>query len=242
LTDQLTLPILKDLIPGGFGYGVDLMVEFEPQSIWYDSSLTMAAGALRSGIRTDYHAYAHSPDEIIEALSKFGLDTAKLEEADVLRILDSYSVQVGEKPRKSKAPSHYSVSLDLTDWKYGRREALGRGIDESHKRRLHIDDDASVMLRYNSEAKLLDVWRTKGRPYNKALELAMMIAMPTGVESSSFIGRYELLNDGIIDFKSVEKEGRMQQLVRVRMMRGRNYDTRWHRLGILDNGEVTLLD
>ena len=218
------------------------MVEFEPHSIWYDSSLAIVAGALRSGIRTDYHAYAHSPEEIIEDLAKFGLDIAKLEEADVLRILDSYSVQVGEKSRKSKAPSHYSESLDMTDWKYSRRDEIGGTVDQSHMRRVHIDDDTTVMLRYNSETKFLDMARTKGRPYWKALETAIIYAVPTGVASNSFYGQLELLNDGLIDFKSEEKEGRMQQLVRVRMMHRRSYDTRWRKLKLLDDGEVELSD
>ena len=240
--ERLALPILKDLIPDGFEYGTSLIVEYEPHSIWYESSLAIVANALRSGIRTDYHAYAHSPDEIIEDLAKFGLDIPKLEDEDFFRILDSYSIQIGASPRKSKAPRHYSESLDVTNWKYDRRDELGRELDETHKRRLHIDDDASVILRYNSEAKLLDMNRTKGRPYFKALELAMIVAVPLGVASSSFYAQYELMNDGIIEFRSEEEGGRMQQLVRVRKMRGKSYDTRWRKLKLLDNGEVELSD
>lgn len=242
MAGPLTLPILKDLIPGGFGYGVVLVVEFEPHSIWYESSLAIAANALRNGIRTDYHVYMHSPDEIIEDLGKFGLEITKLEEEDVFRILDSYSTQIGKKPRKSKAPVHYSESLDLTEWKYSRRDELGRGVDQSQKSRLHIDDDTTVMLRYNSETKFIDAVRTKGRPYWKALDLALINALATGIAPTSFYAQFELLCDGIIDFKSEEREGRIEHLARVRKIRGKNYDSRWHKLLLQDNGEVTLSD
>jgi KaiC/GvpD/RAD55 family RecA-like ATPase len=98
------------------------------------------------------------------------------------------------------------------------------------------------MLRYNSETKFVDVVRTRDVPYWKALDLAMINALATGNASTSFYAQYELLCDGIIDFKGEEREGRIEHLARVRKIRGRNYDSRWHKLLLQDNGEVTLSD
>ena len=61
----------------------------------------------------------------------------------------------------------------------------------------------------------------------------------SGITSESFYKQYVALCDGIIDFKTQEKEG-LEHLVRVRLMRGKNCDSRWHKLQILDNGEVRL--
>ncbi len=237
----LSLPILKDIIPDGFGYGTSLVVEFEPHSVWYEASLTIVSYALRNEIRTDYHTFMHPPDEIRADLAKFGLEMPKLEENDVFRILDSYTIQTGGKPQKSKAPSYYE-SVDMTDWKYARRDEMGKGTYEAHMKRLHVDDNTAILNQYNSETKIIDMVRTRARPYWKALDLAMVNALATGVASNTFYAQWELLCDGIIDFKSEEKEGRIEHLVRVRKMRGRNFDSRWHRLLMVDTGEVMLSD
>lgn len=238
----LKLSILRDLFSDGFDYGVPLIVEYQPHSLWYETTLTIAANALRNRIRTDYHTYMHSPVEVKTDLERLGLDTAKLEEEDLFRIVDSYSVQIGAKPYKGKASGLYTESMDVTNWKYGQRDEMGKGVDESHKRRLHIDDNTALLLQYNSEAKLLEMMRTRARPYWIALELAMINAAPTGVASSGFYGQLELLCDGIIDLKSEEKGDLMEHFIRIRKMRGRSFDSRWRKIKLLDNGEISLAD
>jgi KaiC/GvpD/RAD55 family RecA-like ATPase len=216
-----------------------LVVEFEPDSLWYEVSLTIIAYALGKEIRTDYHTFMHPPDEIREDLTKFGLEVPKLEENDVFRILDSYTIQTGGKPQRGKAPSYYE-SVDVTDWKYARRDEMAKGTYEAHMRRLHVDDNTAILNQYNSETKIIDLVRTRARPYWKALDLAMINALATRVASNTFYAQWELLCDGIIDLKSEEKETRIEQLVRVRKMRGRNFDSKWRRLLRSDTGEVAV--
>jgi KaiC/GvpD/RAD55 family RecA-like ATPase len=231
-----------ELMPDGFGYGISSVAEFEPHSIWYETSLTIVAHALRNGIRTDYHALMRSPDEVREDLARFGLDVAKLEEMDTFRILDTYTVQTGGKPQRGRAPSYYTQSADVTDWKYARRDEMGKGDFESHTKRLHADDNTAVLNQYNSETKIIDMVRSRARPYWKVLDLAIINALATGVASSTFYAQWELLCDGILDFKSEEREGRIAHLARVRKMRGKNFDSRWRRLKLSDNGEVTIAE
>ena len=117
MPNVLALPILSDLVPGGFRYGLNLVVEFEPHSLWYETSLTIAAYGLRSGLRTDYHTFQHIPSEVVEALARFGLDVQKLEEEGNLRILDTYTVTTGvgipEKPEIGRPPYQMQSALSL---------------------------------------------------------------------------------------------------------------------------------
>src|SRR5207248_11620889 len=89
------LAILEDLVPNGIRLGASYLVEFGPDSPWYDTSLTIAASGLRNGARTEYHTYMHPPHEVRESLTKLGLDVKGLERGDHLRILDTYDVMTG---------------------------------------------------------------------------------------------------------------------------------------------------
>ena len=42
--------------------------------------MTLAAEALKDGIRTDYHVFQHMPSELREAFTRFGLGVKQLEE------------------------------------------------------------------------------------------------------------------------------------------------------------------
>ena len=43
MPNPLALPFLNGLVKGGFEYGQLLLVVYEPDSLWYDASLTIAA-------------------------------------------------------------------------------------------------------------------------------------------------------------------------------------------------------
>ncbi len=241
----LTVPFLNELIEGPIEYGATLLVEFEPDSIWYETSITLAAHALMDGIRTDYHLFQHMPSEIVEALTKFGLDIKKLEEQNAFRILDSYTAQTGlgvaETSAKSRVP-YLSQSLKLSDWNIADMQRIKSGVPEEDKRRLHIDDNTGVLLQYNDEKAFIDSWRTRHRPHMKVQEIVLFNSLMKGAASDAFTKQFELLSDAIIDIKSQEKEGRIEHVLRVRAMRGRPYESRWRKLRLLSNGEVALAD
>lgn len=242
----LTLPFLKELVEGPLDYGTNLLVEFEPDSIWYETSLTLAAQALKDGVRTDYHLFQHMPSEVREAFTRFGLDVKQLEERDSLRMLDSYTVQTGlgaaETSEKSRVPRYLSQSLKLSDWSIADAQRIKSGVPQEDKKRLHIDDNTGVLLQYNDEKTVIDNWRTRSRPHTKVQEIILFNSLMKGAASDAFTKQFELLSDAIIDLKSQEKDGRIEHVLRVRAMRGRPYDSRWRRLHLLQTGEVALAD
>lgn len=243
MSGTITLPILNELVQGGIGYGSSLLIEFTPDSIWYETSLTLVAHALRDGIRADYHTFQHAPGEIRNALLRLGLGVNQLERQDALRIIDSYTVQTGlsvpEASGKSRVPRHYSESLKLPDWSIANAQRIKSGVPEEDKRRLHIDDNTGVLLQYNEEKVFIDNWRTRHRPHTQVQEVVLFNSLVAGVSSDAFTKQFESLSDGLIDFKTQETGGQIEHLFRVRTMRGRPHDSRWRKLRLLDNGEVT---
>lgn len=244
MSSVLSLPILSELIPGGFRYGLNLVVEFDPNSLWYETSLTIAAHAMRNGVRTDYHTFQHIPSEVVESLSRLGIDVRKLEQEGIFRILDTYTFTTGlgapVKPSVGRLP-YQAQSVKLADWSIDAAHDIKSPADipETEKTRLHIDDNTSVLLQYNSEKEMIDFWRTRFIALSRARENIMFHSLVAGVYSEAFYRQFESLCDGIIDFRSQELGGQIEHNVRVRAMRGRSFDSRWKQLR-LANGEVAL--
>ena len=244
MSTTLALPILEELLPGGFRYGSNLLVRFDPRSIWYETSLTIAAHAVKRSIRTEYHIFQHIPNEVREALTRLGLDVGKLEVERALRIIDSYTIQlkigVPEGTGTGGVDDAVTQSLKVSDYSIAMARKLKEGHAEQEKRGLHIDDNTGIILQYNEERAVIDFWRTRIIPLFRASEDIALHSLLTGVASDAFCRQFESLCDGIVDFKSEDRAGEIVQSVRLSAMRGRPYDSRWRELRLMDNGEVVL--
>lgn len=238
MSSYFDLSLTKHLIPSGFRFGTVWLVEFTPDSRWYEISLTIAAQAALQGVGSEYHSLVHNPNEIRTALQNQGVDANKLERTDALRIIDDYTAQVG---LLGKSGPTRETSLKVGDWSILATQKL-KSAGQEDKRRLHIDDNTSVLSRYNKENEIIDYWRTRLIPISRTLEQVMIHSLVTGVHSEAFYNQLESWHDGIIDVKNEEREGRLEHFLRVRMARGSDYDSKWHPLKLLDNGEISLTD
>jgi KaiC/GvpD/RAD55 family RecA-like ATPase len=238
------LPILQRLLPDGVEFGTNLLVEFDSDSVWYEASLTFVAQALRGGHKAEYHSFQHLPSDVEHDLRKFGLDLAKLQGDGKFRIVDSYAVQTGglntigqEDPivKSLKVPDlSIAAAQDI-------RKMREEGVPEDDKWWVHVDDNTAIMTRYNSDVNLLDFWRTRHIPVTRLAQNIMVFSILNGTVSENFRVQFETINDGIVDFKREDREGDVAQLVRVRRMRGKKFESRWQRLNVAETGEVELV-
>lgn len=243
----LTLAILDVLVPDGIKYGASYLVEFGPDSPWFETSLTIAASALRTGSRTEYHTYMHPPREVREAFSRMGLNVKDLELKDHLRILDTYDVMTGlaqaETPvgmRAKGREAYEHQSFDLNHWSSKVVTMIREGVVDDEKNWLHIDDNTSTMCHYTDEKQMIDTWRTRIIPYAKVRGLAMLHSVMMGIASDSFYKQFESLCDGIIEFRSSDEGGQVEHFARTRTLRGTSSDNRWRKLELHNDGSVTI--
>jgi len=239
LIGHLRLPILNTMFPDGIDYGTVLLVEFEPDSLWYEMSVTIAAQALRGEAKTAYHTFMRPPDEVRQILASLGLKVGELENSGVFEVEDSYTPQTGLGPSETKA--QWTQSLKISDWSIADAKLLKSQIREEARRWVHIDDNTGVLLQYNQEKAVIDYWRTRKGATRVAEEIALHSFLK-GVASDAFYNQIEFLCDGIIDLKKEEKGSQIEHYVRLRIIRGKRYDSRWHHLQLADNGEVITSD
>lgn len=244
---EVHVPIFSDLVPGGFKHSANYLVEFESNSLWYETSLTIAAHALRTGVRTQYHTFMHIPVEVRQGLQKLGLDLKKLENEDRFRLIDSYTgltglpiqpepgrIDAGNPRLRLNDPSfleHYTANIVTL---------LEKGASEADKRWLHIDDNTSIFNRYFKEQDVLNIFQTRVFQLTRLLDLSVFHSVVSGVWSDSFYKQFEAQCDGVIDFKAQEDEGQLENYVRVRSIRSKPCDSRWRHLRLENSGEVVL--
>ena len=142
MSGNLKLPILNTLVPGGLSYGTAFLVEFEPQSLWYDTSLTICSQALKQGAKTEYHSLMHLPGDIRRRIGDQGVDVDRTEDDGLLRINDAYTPSTGLKIPEGKRKSHQG-SLNIATWSMLEKQLIEKPT-ETEKRWVHIDDDLST--------------------------------------------------------------------------------------------------
>lgn len=184
MSNTLNLHILKDLIPVGLDYGTNLLVEFQPDSIWYETSLTIAADAVKNNVKTEYHSFQHIPEDIRNLLMSIGLDVKKSEN-ELLWILDDYTPQIGL--------ADTSRTLKIADWSIEVAQRLKSGTPEDEKggRWVHIDDNFGILTRYNPENGVVDWLRTRAIPVTKTLQRVAINGLLRGVASEGFYNQVE---------------------------------------------------
>ena len=121
------------------------------------------------------------------------------------------------------------------------KKGRAEGIPEEEKWWVHVDDNTAIITRYNPENTVLDFWRTRHFPSSRLYQEITFYSILKGTVSETFLSQLETISDGIIDFKCEDKEGELAQLVRVRRMRGKKFNSRWQRLNVSETGEVTIV-
>src|SRR5579862_1184901 len=227
LRHVLSIPLLENLAPGGFFFGGVYIVEYDPDSLWYETSLTIAALALKQGTKVEYHVFRHFPSEAVEAFSRLGVDAAKSKTEGLLNIIDSFTqtLEYEEEKKKESAQSFrvaktHGKPLDLVKSAENWAREARAGYSDRNKHWLHIDDNTGIFLQYNDEKTVIDKWRTAILPYSvRSRETPHLLAFPRKAASDWFYSQFEALCDGIIEVKTREEDDGIQNFIRIRTLR-----------------------
>ncbi|MGA2972197.1 MAG: ATPase domain-containing protein [Candidatus Bathyarchaeia archaeon] len=227
------LGLIEDLTGAPILPGTNILVEFDPASQWYNASLTIAAGWLKTGGSVSYIAQSQSPEDLRSQLRQLGIAVDELEQKDRLWITDFYTLSLGRKSKEQYVPESLKVA-DLSIWIA--REAMA---DSPAPEFLVIADNSSVLDRFNDEKNWVELYLTRPIPMAKPRQLTQLIGLMGGIHSNWAYKQLEAAVDGIVDFKVEEVGEETQDLMRIRTMRKMRFDRRWHELTMSENREVT---
>ena len=235
------MPLFESMVPEGLRLGGNYLVEFDPDSPWYEASVTVAARAVQRGLKTEYHAFHRNIAEVKEALEELGLSIDRETKRGMLRLIDSYTPATREVGvSRGNIGFLTSKAPDLREWSKVVRKQTAGGFEEQDRKWLHIDDNTSLLLQFNDEETMFNDWRTVFIPWGRARELITINGFVKGVASGSFYRKHESLYDGVFDIVTREKEGRLGHYVRVRKLRGGPVDSGWKTLTLRQRGEVVV--
>lgn len=228
------ISLIEDLTRGPIPPGSNVLVEFDPASQWYNASLTIAVGYLKSGGVVDYNATAQSVPSIRLKLKRFGLDVDAMEREGKLELWDWYTATLGKKSTEKLAEDSLKVadlSIDFSKTELS---------DTSRPVRLAIRDNASTLARFNEEKAWVEFESTRPVQVTESHKGVAIRGILKGVHSDWVYKRLEDAYNGVIDFRLDESSDPSRNLMRIRAMRDVGFDGRWHPLKIDENFEVTL--
>jgi len=228
------LPLIEDLTSGPIPAGSNILVEYDPASQWYNASITMTAGWLRTGGRVDYDTFAHSPNDIRTQLMRIGLEPKVPEREEKLKITDWYTATLGQKSNEKNAHD----SLKFSELSIYFAQTIMRGDPEPDH--LYMVDDESTFARFNDEKAWVELELTRIMPGFKRRKAIGLCSIMQGIHSEWVYKRLEGASDAVIDFKIDESSDEVRNLIRIRLMRDAHFDSRWHHLKIGENFDITL--
>lgn len=235
------IPLIEDLTEGPIPPGSYLMVKFTGASQWYNASLSMAAGWLKSGGRVLYVTLARPPENVRSQLNRIGMKVEELENEDRLQILDGYSATLGQKSTERFAIDSLKVA-DLSIL-FSRQVMVGRpapGPQVYGPDWLRIVDNQSTVAKFNDERAWVEFLLTRSVPSASATKTIYIVAFIKGLHSDRVYEQVEAAADGIIDIKLEEDDKKTSDMIRIKSMRNVGFDREWHTLKIGENFEVTL--
>jgi KaiC/GvpD/RAD55 family RecA-like ATPase len=228
------IPLIEDLTKGPIPAGSNILVEFDPASQWYNASVTIIAGWLKTGGRARYTLSTQPPDDFRSQLNRYVQNVSELESKDILQIWDLYSVTLGQKSKEKYTIDSLKVAdMSIQYATQMMRQPIALDI-------LLIGDDETVAARFNDEKNWVEFTLTRDFPNVKLRKLSGISGLLRGVLGDWAQKRLEGAADGIIDFKVEEAGNVTRDLIRIRSMRGVGFDREWHELKISENLEVSL--
>ena len=229
------IPLIDDLTRSPVPSGSNVMIEFEPTSQWYNSSLTMAAGWSKQGGDVGYNGFVQPIERIRTQLTALGLNLDELEKDDLLLILDWYTPTLGRKSKDgidSLKVADLSIEFRIRD--------DPNDTDPEWTGTLRIADNFSTLARFNDEKSWVEFMLTRVFPLAPATKSTLVFGIMKGVHSEWAYRQLEGSADGVVEFSLQDVGEETRDVMQIRSMRNVHYNRELTELRVNENFLVHL--
>ena len=113
-------------------------------------------------------------------------------------------------------------------------------IGEDPPGTLIVAESISPLLRFNDEKAYLEWVENRLDPGLRRSKYITLQGIVRGIHSEVFYKRMENAADGVIEVRVLERDEQAKNLLRIRGLKGKRYDARWHAIEIKPNGEALI--
>ena len=205
---------------------------YEPSSHWLALILTMVSGLLRGGHVANIVTTATSPLQIRLELQRKVPNLSELESARKFFLSDWHTWMTGKK-------SEEAISVDSLS-------VVKMGIDQSRFRKefgFAYDfvgvDNFSTVLKYNDERPFMQ-WFDNLVAGLKQLKGVRLYGFVKRFHSEALYSNVEALADGVIELDYRERGGKLENMIRVKSLKGMSHPTEWRNLSVRGDGSLQL--
>lgn len=229
---SLQLPIISDVVGHPIARGKVLVGLYEPSAQWLSLILTMACTLLRRGCIVGIGTLATPTSQIRQQLAGSLQNLKELEAAKRFTLIDWYTWMTGAKSTERRSVDSLGLAqFNVQDSKYQK--------DDSSLYDFMAGDNLSTFLKYNDERTFMQ-WLDKTIARMREFKGIRLYGFIKEFHSDAFYANLQAIADGVIELNVREKEGRLENVIRLKSIRGIPHPTDWRPLRVTDSGFLEL--
>ena len=205
---------------------------YEPSSQWLPLILTVAAELLRRGCIIGIGTLATPTSQIRQQLAKGTQNLQELEAAERFTLIDWYTWMTGSKSTERRSVDSLALAqFNVQDSKFQK--------DDSSLYDFMASDNFSTFLKYNDERTFMQ-WLDKTIARMREFRGIRLYGFIKGFHSEAFYANLQAIADGVVELNVRENEGRLENVIRLKSIRGMQHPTDWRLLRVTNSGFLEL--
>jgi KaiC/GvpD/RAD55 family RecA-like ATPase len=229
----LHLPIISDILKGSIPRGNILVLLYEPSAQWLSLILTIASELLRRGHVVGITTIITPPAQVRQRLAIVMPNLRELEMTKQLTLIDWYTWMTGKKSTEPRSVDSLGLAqFNIQDSRYQR--------DDSPLYDFLAIDNLSAFLKYNDERAFMQ-WLDKTISRMREMKGVRLYCFLKHFHSDAFYANLEAMADGVIELDIQERRKHLQNVIRLKSMKGIQHPTDWRTLKITTSGFLELV-
>ena len=226
--NALDIPIISDILNRSIPRGSVLVLLYEPSAQWLSLILTIASELLRRGHVVGITTTITPPEQVRQRLAIALPNLRDPELAKQLTVIDWYTWTTGKKSTERRSVDSLGLAqFNIQDSRYQR--------DDSPLYDFLAVDNLSAFLKYNDERAFMQ-WLDKTIGRMREMKGVRLYCFLKHFHSESFYANLEAMADGVIDLDIQVRGNHLENVIRLKSMKGVQHPTDWRTLRITTTG------